>query len=393
VEILELNKTVDFTDYDQYDIYHDKLTQILRESKDEILDTPPIDMIATVRERQMKRKEENNIIPTPFRQINNLTNAGGFARNSLVVYLDKPKGRKTFTLINTARGYMKREKNVLYIDTENGADQIMDRMIQSTLCKTKRELISGEYDEIERKHMIKYKKIKGNFFVKQVPALSTTVSDVRNIIQNFERDSGKKIHIVMIDYAGKLGTSNQYTNREDFDRIQRVYVDLENLAKECDLDCIWTAQHTTRDSAKKKASRYSEEDIAGCISIVRNATAVIGINSTEEEERGGFQRLEIVVQRDGLPYGRALMRMDLEKQRMVEVTPEQEETYNAKYPDKLLDYGEDHNSYYDSYNKRHQPVRRGKFGGRRKKKKFVSPAYNPEKYKHKTGDLPRGFDN
>lgn len=49
----------------------------------------------------------------------------------------------------------------------------------------------------------------------------------------------------MVDYAGKLASIAG--DREDFERISNVYVDLQNLAEELHLDIIWTAHHITRE--------------------------------------------------------------------------------------------------------------------------------------------------
>jgi hypothetical protein len=47
--------------------------------------------------------------------------------------------------------------------------------------------------------------------------------------------------------------------------------------------------------------------------------------------------MELVVQRDGVPYGRALFTIDVEKQRMMEFTKEQIELYNSKFGDPTED--------------------------------------------------------
>lgn len=49
----------------------------------------------------------------------------------------------------------------------------------------------------------------------------------------------------MVDYAGKLASIAG--DREDFERISNVYIDLSNLAEEMKLDIIWTAHHITRE--------------------------------------------------------------------------------------------------------------------------------------------------
>lgn len=289
-------------------------------------------MVRDTVKRQFERQANPEVIPTPFKQINDLTNGGGWTKGSVVVLLDKAKARKTFTLINMARGYLRMKKNILYIDTENGKEQIMNRMVQSTLNKSKMEMSSGDYDAMEQKHMRKYKRMGVEFVVERAIALNDTVEFIRQKIHELKQ-MGIPIKVLIVDYAGKLAALSKA--KDDFERISDVYVDLQNLAFDEDLDVILTAHHVTREAAKHKETKYEESDISGSIAIVRNAQAIYGLNSTDEEEENNIQRFEVVVQRDGRPSGRALFNIDVERQRMVEFTKEQRKLYDEQYGEKL----------------------------------------------------------
>ena len=134
-----------------------------------------------------------------------------------------------------------------------------------------------------------------------------------------------------LDMAGLLVTPR----KEDFDRISNVYIDLQNLAEELHLDIIWTAHHITREGKKHRTTKYDENDISGSIAIVRNAQFIMGLNCTGQEENDNILRVEIVVQRDGLPSGRALFKCDVERQRCIEFTKEQRKQYDELYGAKL----------------------------------------------------------
>ena len=235
-------------------------------------------------------------------------------------------------MVNLARGYLRMKKSVLYIDTENGQEQIMDRFIQSSINKTKKELYSGEYDKLEAKHLRKLARFGVELVVERVPAMITNTTYIREKIIQF-RNQGIDIKVLMVDYAGKLASIAG--DREDFERISNVYVDLQNLAEELHLDIIWTAHHITREGKKHRLTRYDENDISGSIAIVRNAQVILGLNSTEQEEKDNILRAEIVVQRDGLPSGRALFKCDVERQRCTEFTREQRKQYDEVYGSKL----------------------------------------------------------
>lgn len=331
IEMKNLNDSFDLTNFEQYEEYAKKIDKILQRSKPKQEDEP-IYLIRDVTERQFKRQAEPDIIPSPFRQLNALTNAGGFPSGSVIVLLDKPKAKKTFFLINIARGYLRMKKSVLYIDTENGKNQIMDRMVQSSINKTKKELYTGEYDKLENKHLRKLARFGSEFIVDRVPAMITDCNYIRDLILKL-RSQGIDIRVVMIDYAAKLASIAG--DKDDFERISNTYVDIQNLCDEMKLDCIWTANHITREGAKHRETRYEENDISGAISIVRNAQCILGLNATHQEEKDNIQRLEVVVNRDGVPYGRALFKVDVDRQRAIEFTKEQRKAYDSQFGEAL----------------------------------------------------------
>lgn len=331
VEMKNLNDSFDLDNFDQYEEYSRKVEKVLQKSKPK-RDDEPIFLIRDIINRQFKRQANPAVIPCPVRQLNDITNAGGYPKASIIVLLDKPKAKKTFFLVNIAKGYLRMKKSVLYIDTENGKDQIMDRMIQSSINKTKKEIYSGEYDKLEAQHIRKLQRFGVEMVVERVPAMVTDCNYIRDLILKL-RNQGIDIRVLMLDYAAKLASISR--DKEDFERISNVYIDLQNLAEELDLDCVWTANHITRDGAKHRETRYEETDIAKCVDIIRHAQCIIGLNATAQEESDNIQRLELVVQRDGLPSGRALFHVDVEKQRAVEFTKEQRKKYQEVYGEAL----------------------------------------------------------
>lgn len=331
VEMKNLNDSFDLDNFDQYEEYSRKVEKILQHSKPKQEDEP-LFMIKDVVERQFERQAEPAVIPCPFRQLNSLTNAGGYPAHSINVILDKPKAKKTFFLVNLARGYLRMKKSVLYLDLENGKEQIMDRMIQSSINKSKKELYSGEFDKVESKHLRKLARFGVEFVVQRLPAMITDCNNIRDLIIKL-RNSGINIQVLFVDYAGKLASISR--DKEDFERISNVYVDLQNLAEDLDLDVIWTAHHITREGKKHRKTRYDENDISGSIAIVRNAQTIMGLNATPQEEDDDILRCELVVQRDGLPSGRALFKVDIEKQRLREFTIDERKKYDEVYGNQL----------------------------------------------------------
>lgn len=333
VEMKNLNDSFDLTNFEQYSEYSRKVDKVLQNSKPTKKDEP-LFFIRGVSERQFRRQAEVDIIPCPYWQLNELTNAGGYPTASILVLLDKPKAKKTFFLINLAKGYLRMKKSVLYIDLENGKAQIMDRLAQTSIGKNKKELYSGEFDKLESKHIRKLSRLGVEFVVQRLPAMVTDANDIRELILEL-RTKGIDIKVLMIDYLAKMASINR--DREDFDRISNAYVDVQNLAEELHLDCVWTANHITREGSKHRTTKYAENDIAKCVDIVRHAQVILGLNATAQEEADGIQRLEVVVQRDGKPSGRALFKVDVDRQKAAEFTREERKSYDQVYAEKLED--------------------------------------------------------
>lgn len=368
IELRGLSATTNFENFEQCKLFATKAAGIIRKAEgDGVQANELLSLVGGVTKRQLLRQIDPDVIPTPIRQLNELSNAGGYPSGSVVVLLDKAKARKTFALINVARGYLAMRKCVLYVDTENGASQIMGRMVQSTLNKTKKEVLSGDFDKIEKRHVAKYRRLKTEFFVQRIPALLADANYIRQIIEDIQRNHGIKVNVLMIDYAGKMASISR--DKDDFERISNVYIDVQNMALELGLDAVWTAHHVVRDAGERQNTRYEESDISGAISIIRNAQCIIGLNSTEEERENNVQRLEIVVQRDGRPNGRALLNVDLDRQRWKEFTREQRKAYEEQYGPTL-------DSMYEPKDKK-----------KRRPAKPTNHNADADKAQHKTGDI------
>lgn len=333
VEMKNLNDTFDLNNFDQYGDYASKINKILQNSKPKQEDEP-IFLIRDIASRQLRRQADPEVVPMPYRQLNDLTNAGGLPRGSIAVLLDKPKAKKTFFLTNIARGYLRMKKSVLYVDLENGKHQIMDRIVQGSINHSKAELYTGEFDKQESQHLRKLSRLGVELVIDRGLAHVSDCNYIKNLILKL-RSQGVDIRVVIVDYAMKLASISRKT--DDFERISDVYIDMQNMAEELGLDCIWTANHIKRDGAKRRTTKYEENDIAGCIDIVRHAQMILGLNATTQEENDNIQRLEVICNRDGLPRGRALFKVNVGNQRAIEFTREERKAYDAAYGDKLTE--------------------------------------------------------
>jgi len=184
-----------------------------------------------------------------------------------------------------------------------------------------------------------------------MPSLITTANDIASYMDYLYMEYGLRIDILIVDYISKMGSISGKESMHE--RIGDAYIDISNLAMKYGLSHVWTAQHVTREAAKhREKSKYESTDVAGSIDITRHVQAIFGLNRNKDEEVAGIQRMEIVDQRDGVPNGRAILKVDYDRQQAKEPTRAQLKTYYEEYKSYLqtLDEGEsEENGKRDSY--------------------------------------------
>lgn len=318
-QLKQVTEEVDLTDFEQYENFTKKVRKAIS-TGEEYKTTSGVYLIGGARIRHAERSNIENIIPTPYWQINRITNAGGYEKGSIAVILDKEKKFKTAQLLNITRGYMRMKKNVYYLDLENGERALTTRLEQSLIRKTKREIISGQFDSQLQKLYRRYARIGVEVRLRRFPA-GFTCDNLQREFDNEYNLFGRRFNVLVVDYAALMG-SNDGT-KDDEPRISKVYMDLKNFAITNDLDIVWTANHVTRLAFKKTETKYDSGDTAKCIDIARHVDALFGLNRSEDEVANNIMRMELIEQRDGYAEGRAYFMVDADCQRSDEFTHEQ----------------------------------------------------------------------
>lgn len=331
VELKHTLESADLLDFSSHDLLSNKILKAinLRNVSKHHSGTY---LLADIKDRQFNRQDLNPVFPTPIRQINDLTNAGGYVRGSIIVILDKPKKAKTTTLTNIARGYIKMKLKVFFADIENGEDELSLRFEQQMAALSKKAILSGEHDKSVQRILGKYRRLGGEIYIKRFPAGSTT-NDIQLEMDRVYQENGFKAEILIVDYAALLNSLSK--KEDDVGRISDVFLNLANLGLKNDLIHIWTPHHVKREAEKREATKYAENDIAKCIDIMRHVQAVYGLNRTDIELNEGILRMELVVQRDGKPFGRAVFHSDMDIQKIREFSKAEVDNYSQKYSNHL----------------------------------------------------------
>lgn len=309
-------ESVDLENFENYNQYHAKILKAINIGTD-LREDKGMFLLADAKSRVIRRQDNPPGIPTPWRQLNSLFNNGGTSIGNVIVVMGEEKKFKTGFLLNTAKGYLKRGKTILYADFENGEDAIGTRADQGLIGSSRKELLSGEFDKKLLKLARRYARFGGEIIIKRFPAGATTLH-IAAYIQKLRDEYGLNVQIGLIDYPDVMGSTDKQT--DETRRISQVYIDIKNLGNDEKLEALWCPSHINREAGKDKKKKRSSGDIAKALDKVRHADVVLSMEQDADEKEAGIMRAELVVQRDGPQDGRVYFWVDFEKQRLKEFT-------------------------------------------------------------------------
>lgn len=340
VEFKRSLEEVDLDNFTAYEQYSKKIQKAINLGM-EVDENKGSFLVAGHQGRITDRYNTEPVIPTPWRQMNKLTNAGGYEMGSVVVIMDQPKQGKTTTLVNLAVASIKKRgnkqkignarhksaKKVIYFDLENGETAITVRMDQSVLGKSKLDILSHKNDDKLKKMYRQFRRYEGEVFVKRMPRGCTT-DDLQKEMDTIYTEYGIKFEVAIVDYVALMNSLNGA--KEDFQRISEAYLDIKNWALKNQLDIVYTAHHVVRGAYKKRFTKFDAEDLAKCIDIERHVDAIYGIQQSKLDKEQNVIRLEIIEQRDGYNFGRILLWVNIKTQQLREFSREEEQKYNEQ---------------------------------------------------------------
>lgn len=310
-------ENVNLNDYESYETYADKLKKAQNIGENENEDNG-VFLVSGMQDRAHNRDIDSTTCNTPFWQFNRLLNGSGTMRGNIIMLMSQAKRFKTGALINTALGYMKRRKKVLYIDLENGEKAITTRSEQSLIEEIQDDVLDGKFDKKLLKLLRRYRRVGSEMVIKRFPAYVTTCNNIQGFIDNIRLKFGIVFDVLIVDYPDLLGSLSG--NKDETGRINDAWVDLKNLSETNQFEATWVASHVKREASKRRDTKYEQNDVAKCVDKIRHADAIIGIQENEEEIANGVQRWEIIDQRNGKQFGEIMFWVDISKQKMREFT-------------------------------------------------------------------------
>lgn len=209
---------------------------------------------------------------------------GGFYRGTETVYIAGTGGGKSQALIQNATAAALRGFFVGYITLELPEPIILAR-IKSNLTGVLVDDIMLD-PETCRAPLMSFLRnpLYGGIVVGEFTPKVTSVADLRAWVKREEAKHGRRMDVLVVDYADKLGASRGYKKKgQDEENTYHssldVYEELRIWANE-ERRWVFTASQSTR--AKDKGKKLGVDDVADSMHKVRVADYVITLNPRDE---------------------------------------------------------------------------------------------------------------
>ena len=237
---------------------------------------------------------------------------GGLMRGEHTVLLAPLNIGKTTTLINFMVHNIKRKKDCILITHEGRPEDIINRIRQRMVMKTREEIYEALKtrdanvikalaitEEVLQKHLcfIPHHK-SGSLFIEQV------VDIIRIKNEQLFAKKGKFYDMLGDDYPCKLLSQNMKGFKEFRHSTKYVYEQLQNVALEFDMHAISPVQ-SNRIGLQQNAHRKGDEEMLGAefmnesIGIAQDASNIISINRSVEDRAKNIMHLHIAKTRQG----------------------------------------------------------------------------------------------
>jgi len=254
-------------------------------------------------------------ITTPWGCLNDRLN-GGVSVGDMALVLSVVNGGKTTLLVNVARHAIWAGKFVIYFTFEDGAEKIHRRLIQSFTGATIEQLIRFRDDKrVGNKIKQILKDRGGRCEIKNVITRKTTVDDIASHIRMRQDVVGRKVDLIISDYADRFKPINH--RNEPRHEYREIFEACKSIAR-TEQVVHWTASQANKNRSGKEI--VGIEHASEAYGKTESADLVIGIGQTIQDEITGRMIMYTSKVRDAKKHEKFIMLVDFGKQRIREIS-------------------------------------------------------------------------
>jgi replicative DNA helicase len=205
---------------------------------------------------------------------------GGFAANSLYVFMGMPKVGKSLWLGNLAAQAVKNGHNVAVISLEMGDRKYIKRMGSNILG-----IPISEYGERSNDEQLIKKKLSsvtfdnlrvpGHLLIKEFPTSQASVNDIERYLKKVEEIRGIKFKIVIVDYINIMKNWRNPNSENTYMKIKQIAEDLRGSAMTNSWSVITATQTKQGDFDASDLSINSASESSGLVATVDGMFGII----------------------------------------------------------------------------------------------------------------------
>jgi replicative DNA helicase len=250
-------------------------------------------------------------VPTPWPSLNGVFN-GGPESGDFCVLMSFMNVGKTACLVNVAMAAAAQGASVVYFTFEDGERKIRRRMTQCLTGMTIQQMVMDS-EKAKRKMQKFLEASECSVVIKELIPRRATVSDALGFIRSVEARTGRKVDLVVTDYADRFrATSRSSEPRHGY---REIFEDCKGLAMETK-SVHWTASQVQRGRASEEEVRM--EHVSEAIGKMESPDLVVGLGQRKEDERIGRIVATNAKVRDGEKGGSWILNADFKRQRVLE---------------------------------------------------------------------------
>jgi len=262
-------------------------------------------------------REKKEVVPTPWRWLNDKLE-GGPELGDLAVAITVIGGGKTTVLCNIAKHALQLGKSVVYFTFEDGERKIKRRLMQLISGMTKEEMINDHKSAIKRRNRF-LTKHGGSCEIKDLVTRVSTVNYADSFIQSVEDTRGRKVDLVITDYADRF--KSIIRTDEPRHQLREIFEDCKSLAKTRNL-VHWTARQVNKGMVGHDVIGY--ENVSESWGSMESPDIVVGFGRTLEDEERGTLVMYTSKVRDEEAHQRRDLAVDFSRQRVWDPMEERE---------------------------------------------------------------------
>lgn len=269
-----------------------------------------------------EEESKADIIETPWKWLNEQLN-GGPEVGDLGVILTVPNGGKTSILVNIARHALQLGKFVVYFTFEDGDRKIKRRLLQSICRVTREELVQKptRINNMKRRFLSAY---GGDCVIKNMRTRVDTVATAMSFVRSVEKSYGRKVDLVITDYADRFRTVQKYN--EPRHALREIFEDCKFMARELEI-VHWTARQSNKDGHKNNI--IDIDNASESWGSTESPDIILGFGMNLEDRAMGQLLMHTAKMRDAESKQKRYLTADFETQRIYD-EEELNETQNRR---------------------------------------------------------------